>query len=268
MNVEWVGEALEKLRKKRPLIHNITNYVVMNTTANALLAIGASPVMAHAIEELEEMVGLADALVINIGTLDEHKIYSMLKAVEVAKELRKPVILDPVGAGATKLRTKTSLKLLELGSISVVRGNFGEIAALLGEHGKTRGVDSAAYDENTAKTIAKEAAREFNTVVAVTGPVDYVGDGRRVYGVANGTPMLGRVTGTGCMVTSIIGAFLAVEEPLRATIAGLVTFEIAAEKAVEEAPYPGDFHIKLYDWLYRIDGEIIKERAKVREVES
>lgn len=265
--MEWIGEALEKLREKRPLVHNITNYVVMNTTANALLAVGASPVMAHAIEELEEMVSLADALVINIGTLDEHKIYSMLKAVEVAKELKKPVVLDPVGAGATKLRTKTSLNLLELGDVSVVRGNFGEIAALLGKHGKTRGVDSAVYDKDAAKDLAKKAAEKFGTVVAVTGAVDYVSDGERTYAIENGTSMLGRVTGTGCMATAIIGAFLAVEEPLKAAIAGLTTFEIAAEKAVEESPYPGSFHMKLYDWLYRIDGALIKERAKVREVE-
>lgn len=265
--MEWIGKDLEKLREKRPLVHNITNYVVMNTTANALLAIGASPVMAHAIEELEEMITLADALVINIGTLDEHKIYSMLKAVEVAKGLKKPIILDPVGAGATKLRTKTSLMLLEVGDISVVRGNFGEMAALLGEQGKTRGVDSLMYDKEAAKDLAKDVAREFGIVAAVTGAIDYVSDGKRTYAIENGTPMLGKVTGTGCMATAIIGAFLAVEKPLKATIAGLTAFEIAAEKAFEESPYPGSFHTKLYDWLYRIDGELIKERAKVREVE-
>ncbi|USS41750.1 hydroxyethylthiazole kinase [Thermococcus aggregans] len=265
--MEWIGRALEKLREKKPLVHNITNYVVMNTTANALLAIGASPVIAHAIEELEDMIALADALVINIGTLDEHKIYSMLKAVEIAKNLKKPVILDPVGAGATKLRTKTSLMLLEVGDISVVRGNFGEMAALLGEQGKTRGVDSLTYDKEAAKDLAKAVAKEFGVIAAVTGAIDYVSDGRRTYAIENGTPMLGRVTGTGCMTTAIIGAFLAVEEPLKASVAGLTTFEIAAEKAFEESPYPGSFHVKLYDWLYRIDGEVIKERAKVREVE-
>ncbi|USG99003.1 hydroxyethylthiazole kinase [Thermococcus argininiproducens] len=265
--MRWIIEALEKVREKRPLVHNITNYVVMNTTANALLAIGASPVMAHAIEELEEMVALANTLVINIGTLDEHKIYSMMKAVKTAKDLKKPVILDPVGAGATKLRTKTSLRILEAGEISVIRGNFGEIAALLGEHGKTRGVDSAVYDEQVAKKLARDASKEFNTVVAVTGPVDYVSDGEKVYAIENGTPLLGRVTGTGCMATAIIGAFLAVEDPLKATIAGLISFEIAAEKAFEDSPYPGTFHTKLYDWLYRIDGDLIMKRAKVKEVE-
>ncbi|AIF69214.1 hydroxyethylthiazole kinase [Palaeococcus pacificus DY20341] len=266
MSEEWIVQSLEKLREKKPLVQNITNFVVMNTTANALLAIGASPVMAHAVDEIEDMLKIADALVVNIGTLDEHWIASMEKAVRIAKEMKKPIVLDPVGAGATRLRTKTSLDLLDIGT-TILRGNFGEIKALLGEHGKTRGVDSAGYDAGEAKNLALEASKEFNTVVAVTGPIDYVSDGKRVYAVENGHPMLGRVTGTGCMATSIMGAFVAVEEPLRAAVSALVAFEVAAEKAYEESPYPGSFHIKLYDWLYRIDGEIIKERAKVREVE-
>ncbi|WP_461865961.1 hydroxyethylthiazole kinase [Thermococcus sp.] len=269
MNVEWVGEALEKLRKRRPLVHNITNFVVMNTTANALLAIGASPVMAHAEEELEEMIKIADAVVINIGTLDRQWISSMEKAVKIAGELEKPIVLDPVGAGATILRTKTALKLLESGNVSILRGNFGEISALLGEHGKTRGVDSITYEGGAAKRLALRAAEEFGLVVAVTGETDYVSNGKRIYAIENGTPMLGRVTGTGCMVTAITGAFVAVdvEKPLMAAVSALVVFGIAAEKANEEAEYPGSFHVKLYDWLYRIDGELINKRAKVRKVE-
>jgi len=265
--MEWIAEALEKVRKRKPLVQNITNFVVMNTTANVLLALGASPVMAHAKDELEDMLRIADSLVVNIGTLDEHWISSMEKAVKIASEMKKPIILDPVGAGATKLRTETALKLLETGDITILRGNFGEIAALLGEHGKTRGVDSAAYEKDKAKELAFIAAKEFNTVVAVTGPVDYVSDGREVYAIYNGHEMLGRVTGTGCMVTAITGAFAAVEEPLRAAVSALVVFGIVAEKAYEEAKYPGSFHVKLYDWLYRIDGELINERAKVRKVE-
>ncbi len=265
--MEWIAKALEKVRKRKPLVQNITNFVVMNTTANVLLALGASPVMAHARDELEDMLRIADSLVVNIGTLDEHWISSMEKAVKIASELEKPTILDPVGAGATKLRTETALRLLEIGDITILRGNFGEIAALLGEHGKTRGVDSAAYEKDRAKELALIAAKEFNIVVAVTGPVDYVSDGGEVYAVYNGHEMLGRVTGTGCMVTAITGAFAAVEEPLRAAVSALVVFGIAAEKAHEEAKYPGSFHVKLYDWLYRIDGELISERAKVRKVE-
>ena len=264
--MKWIAESLDRMRRKRPLVQNITNFVVMNTTANALLAVGASPVMAHARGELEEMLGIADALVINIGTLDEHWIASMMEAVRTAKRLKKPVVLDPVGAGATRLRTETALQLLEEGEIAVLRGNFGEIAALLGEHGKTRGVDSAAYSPDEARELAIEASREFGTVVAVTGPVDYVSDGEKTYTVENGHEMLGRVTGTGCMVTAITGAFAAVEKPLRAAVSALVVFGVAAEKAYDEAPYPGTFHVKLYDWLYRIDGELVKKLARVRQV--
>lgn len=264
--MEFVGEALRKLREKRPLVHNITNYVVMNETANALLAIGASPVMAHAVGEIEEMVSIADALVINIGTLDGRWIESMELAVRAASRLGKPVVLDPVGAGATKLRTSTAMRLIELGNISVIRGNFGEISALLGEHGKTRGVDSAHFSAEDASELAEAASERFGSVVAVTGPVDFVSNGKTTYAVENGHELLGRVTGTGCMATAITGAFLAVEEPLRASISALVAFEVAAEKASEEAPYPGSFHAKLYDWLYRITPELLVERARVRRV--
>ena len=238
----------------------------MNTTANALLAIGASPVMAHAPEELEEMLRIANALVINIGTLDNGWIHSMETAIDIAKKMNKPVILDPVGAGATKYRTKTALRLLDIGNVNVLRGNFSEIQSLVGE-GNTKGVDAAYYDKGIAKEIAVTAAQRFDTTVALTGPVDYVTDGKREYGVENGTPLLAKVTGTGCMVTSIIGAFLAVDEPLRAAVSGLVTFEIAAEMAEKESPYPGTFHMKIYDWLYQIYKEIIEKNARVREIE-
>jgi len=258
--------ALKELRRRRPLVHNITNFVVMNTTANVLLAIGASPVMAHAIEELEEMINIADSVVINIGTLDESWVESMIHAVKIANEYEKPVILDPVGAGATRYRTSTALKLIEIGDIYILRGNYSEIKSLIGEKGRTRGVDSISSGED-AKDVAVKASEMFNTTAVVTGKVDYVSNGKKCYAIENGTPMLAWVTGTGCMLTSIMGAFSAVASPLDAAIASLLTFEIAAEKAEEEAPYPGSFHMKLYDWLYRIDEELIRKRKKVREIE-
>ena len=261
----WIGENLIKLREKKPLVQNITNFVVMNTTANALLAIGASPVMSHAIEELEDMLNIADSLVINMGTLDEHWVESMERAVIVAKKYSKPVILDPVGAGATRYRTRIAMKLLNAGEISILRGNFSEIRSLLGE-GTTRGVDASGYNENIAEEIVIRGAEKFNTTVAVTGKVDYVSDGTKIFMVDNGTPLLTRVTGTGCMVTSIMGAFLSVDSPARAAVSSLVVFGIAAEMAENEAPYPGSFHMKLYDWLYKIDDEIIENRKKVREI--
>ncbi|AFK22519.1 hydroxyethylthiazole kinase [Pyrococcus sp. ST04] len=213
------------------------------------------------------MIRIADSIVINIGTLDRHWIQSMFKAVELASEYKKPVVLDPVGAGATKLRTEVSLKILASDAISVLKGNFGEISALLGEHGKTRGVDSVAYEEEKAKEIAIKAAEEFSTVVAVTGKVDYVSDGTSVYAIYNGHEMLGKVTGTGCMVSAITGAFLAVETPLNASISALVVFGVAAEKAYEEAKAPGSFHVKLYDNLYTLTPEEVERLARVVKVE-
>ncbi|AEH45867.1 Hydroxyethylthiazole kinase [Thermodesulfatator indicus DSM 15286] len=262
--LENIPKTLENLRKKRPLVQNITNLVVMNVTANALLAIGASPVMAHAEEELEDMLKIADALVINIGTLDRSWIASMEKAVKIATEFGKPIVLDPVGAGATKLRTQVALKLLEAGKISVLRGNLGEIAALLGEEGKTRGVDTSEYKEETAQVIAIKATKRFNLVVAVTGATDYVSDGKELYAIKNGVSLLGKVTGTGCMATSLIGAFCAVTEPLTATVSALTVFGVAAEKAYEEALYPGSFHVRLYDWLYRLNPDLLKEKMEVK----
>ena len=261
--VEWISSLLNRVRESRPLVQNITNYVVMNTTANALLAIGASPVMAHSIDELEDMLSLADALVINIGTLDRFWIESMYKAAEIASKLDKPVILDPVGSGATRLRTEVSLKLLKEYSITVVRGNYSEMASLLGDSIRTRGVDTSTYSEEGAKKISIEVAERYGVVAAVTGPIDYVSDGDKIYWISNGHPMLGRVTGTGCIATALIGAFTAVGEPLEATASALTVFGIAAEKAFEESDGPGSFHIKLYDWLYKVDSRLIEEMARV-----
>lgn len=272
MDISWVRSSLEGVRGRRPLVHNITNFVVMNTTANALLALGASPIMAHAVEELEDLVRAADSLVVNIGTLDERWMYSMLKAVQLARELGKPVVLDPVGAGATRLRSRAALTLLENGRVSVVKGNFGEVAALLGEAGKTKGVETAAYDEEVAKDLVVRVAKRFGVVAAVTGLQDLVSDGQRTFSVKlkSGvvSNVIDRVTGLGCMVAALIGAYLAVEEPLKATVAGLATFKTAASRAFEEAPYPGSFHVKLYDWLYRMGGEDVVESVEVVEVGS
>ncbi len=274
--MEWLSRALEMVRARKPLVHNITNFVVMNTTANALLALGASPIMAHSPEEVEELVESADSLVVNIGTLDESFTYSMIKAVLRAGELGKPVILDPVGAGATRLRTRIAIHLASLGGVSVVRGNYGEISALAGELGRTRGVDTAAYDGGRARELAQTVSRNFKAVVAVTGKVDYVSNGAEAYAIHPGSPaveervekLVRRVTGLGCIVSALIGAYLAVENPLKAAIAGIATFKLAAEKAAEEAPYPGSFHVKLYDWLYRLDGNALSAFGEERVHEA
>jgi len=273
-DMSWIDNALSMVRKKRPLVLNITNFVVMNTTANALLALGASPIMSHSIEDIEDLVPVADAIVINIGTLDEYFIYSMLKAVQLAKEYGKPVVLDPVGAGATKLRTRAALMLLNSGGVKVVRGNFGEISALAGAYGRTKGVEAAVYEGDKAARLASEVASKYSVIAGVTGFVDYASDGVRVFSVElkktsqSLEDVIKKVTGLGCIVSAIIGAFLAVEEPLKACIAGLAVFKATSFYAAGESPYPGSFHVKLYDWLYKINYEDIRSVVKVGSIES
>ena len=200
---------LGRLREKKPLVHHITNFVVMNDTANVTLHIGALPVMAHAREEVAEMVEAADALVLNYGTLTPDWVESMLVAGRRANERGVPVVLDPVGAGATRLRTETGLRLLRELDVAIVRGNAGEVGALSGAGGAVRGVESVAADLDTVD-LAREAADAWDAVVAITGPRDVVSDGERVLTVDNGHEWLATRTGTGCSVTAVTAAFAAV----------------------------------------------------------
>src|SRR5688500_15589887 len=191
------GETLRELRAERPLIHQITNYVVMNETANATLALGALPVMAHAVEEVEEMVGLARALVLNIGTLSPPWVEAMLAAGKAANARGIPVVLDPVGAGATRYRTETAKRLLDELDVTVLRGNAGEVATLVGVKAEVRGVESIGTAGDPAE-LAREAARSLGVIASVTGAIDHVSDGERVLAVANGHDLLATVSGTGC----------------------------------------------------------------------
>jgi hydroxyethylthiazole kinase len=258
------GATLALLREKRPLIHQITNYVVMNETANATLALGALPVMAHAREEVEEMVGLASALVLNIGTLSPHWIEAMVLAGRAANERGVPIVLDPVGAGATRYRTDTAKRLLDELEIAVVRGNAGEVATLVGVEAEVRGVESIG-DAGDPAELALAAAATLGVVAAVTGPVDHVSGGEQVIGVANGHELLGTVSGTGCMATAITGCFLAVkpDAPLEAAVEALVAFGVAGEDAASDARGPGTFHAGLYDALAGLDPDTLDRRAKV-----
>lgn len=261
--IEAACGSLDRIKGSRPLIHNITNYVVMNFTANALLALGASPVMAHAMEEMEEMVGLASALVINIGTLSVQWVESMLAAGRKAGELSIPVVLDPVGAGATRFRTESARKLLESVPVSVLRGNASEVLALAGFRGTTRGVDSVDAAE-AARTGAWDLAKKYGITVAVTGVEDFVTDGSRSAVIANGHSMMGRVTGTGCAASAITGAFCAVEkDAFIASACALVTFGIAGEVAGGSNPGPGSFQVLLLDALDRVDASMIGRSAAV-----
>ncbi len=260
------ADNLKRVRGKKPLVHNITNYVVMNYTANALLACGASPVMAHAVEEVEEMVALAGALVLNIGTLSLPWIEAMLKAGKRANALKVPVILDPVGSGATKLRTDSAKRIIEEVSIRVIRGNASEILSLAGggAGSSTKGVDSVHTVDQAAET-AMSMAKELKTTLAITGAVDLITDGKRVCRVLNGHEMMGCITGTGCTATAIIGAFLTVDpDPLQAATCGLSYFGLAGERAAANSPGPGSFQAALLDALYFINEKDLKTGAKIQ----
>ena len=261
------GATLGRIRAGKPLVHQITNYVVMNETANATLALGALPVMAHAVEEVEEMVGLAGALVLNIGTLSSHWIEAMKLAGRAANERGTPVVLDPVGAGATRYRTDTARSLLSELDVAVLRGNAGEVATLVGVEAEVRGVESIAAGGAPAE-LARQAADTLGLVASVTGPVDHVSDGERVLAISNGHELLAAVSGTGCMSTAITGAFLAAkpEQPLEAAAEALVAFGVAGEDAAVGASGPGTFHAGLYDALAGLDPDTLDERARVIEL--
>jgi len=258
------GTTLRALRERKPLVHQITNYVVMNETANATLALGALPVMAHAREEVEEMVALAGALVLNIGTLSPRWVEAMIAAGKAANAASIPVVLDPVGAGATRYRTETAKRILAEVDVTVLRGNQGEVATLVGVAAEVRGVESISAGDDPAR-LARTAARSLGLVASVTGPIDQVSDGDRVLAVANGHELLASVTGTGCMSSAITGCFLAVkrDEPLEAAAEALSAFGVAGEDAAREAKGPGSFHVGLYDALAALDPETLDGRARI-----
>jgi len=261
---EKAAENLVALREKKPLIHNITNYVVMNYTANALLSMGASPVMAHAQNEVEDMVAFAGALVLNIGTLTDDWISSMIKAGKKASQLDTPIVLDPVGSGATPLRTNSAKNIISQTKLSVIRGNASEILSLRDENSKTKGVDST-HSVGEAAEAARNLADELRTTLAITGPVDLVTDGTRIFRVSNGHPLMGYVTGTGCTATATIGAFLAVDrDPLSATATALAFFGLAGEIAAQRASAPGTFMIQMIDALYTITPEKLRQGCKIQ----
>ncbi|MHB0972182.1 MAG: hydroxyethylthiazole kinase [Thermoanaerobaculia bacterium] len=257
------AEALARIRETRPLVHNMTNFVVMNDTANATLHIGASPVMAHAIEEVAEMVGIAGALVLNIGTLTSDWIDSMLVAGHRANELGVPIVLDPVGAGATTMRTRMTNRILDELRIAIVRGNAGEIGTIAGAGGTVKGVDSAGGPDDPI-TVARNLARERKTVIAITAKRDIVSDGTRVFGVDNGHEWLPTLTGTGCMATAVTGAFAAVEkDALVASVGALVAYGVAAERAAAEARGPASFKVAFLDMLYNLTPDHVAAGARI-----
>lgn len=259
-----VWQDIERIRQQSPLVHNITNYVVMNSTANALLALGAAPVMAHAPEEIEEIVAIASAVVINIGTLSAPWITAMAQAMAAARQRHLPVILDPVGAGASRLRTQTCLDLIRQTPPTIIRGNASEIRALRVSSATTRGVDSRDRAE-----AALEAGRELNlasgATVSISGPLDLIVRGSEVIEVANGHPLMPRVTGLGCAASALTGAFAAVNsDPLLAAAHAMAVMGLCGELAAEESRGPGSFHVAFLDALYRLDEDVVRERLRLQ----
>jgi hydroxyethylthiazole kinase len=261
---ETIADLLERVRSRRPLLHHLTNVVTVNDVANATLAIGALPVMAYALEEVTAMVEAADALVLNLGTPTKERLEAMVAAGRRANERGIPIVLDPVGVGATPFRTDAARRLLTELQVAIVRGNAGEIGALAGMGGQMRGVEAI---EGVADPVATATAlaRAQGTVVALTGARDIIADGQRVVAVDNGHPLLKAITGAGCMATAVVAAFAVVEaDRLRAAVGGLVCFGLAAELAAAEARGPGSFKVALFDALHSLSAEEVRTGARIQ----
>lgn len=272
-----LGSCIENVRKKTPLVHNITNYVTVNDCANALLAIGASPIMSDEPDDVSDITAICNALVVNIGTLNRSSIAGMHVAAARAGELAHPIVLDPVGAGASALRTATAAELLDAYPVTVVRGNMSEVKALAGQAAATRGVDVCPDDAVTDANLADGAAfaRSFaarsGCVVAITGAIDIVADAERAFAVRNGSPLQGRITGAGCMLTCLVGAFAAANQndPLVAALAAVATMGVAgglAEQRLGEYEGNASYRTHLIDMLYFLDGAHLAELATVEQV--
>ncbi|MBC6137164.1 hydroxyethylthiazole kinase [Listeria innocua] len=259
--------TLEKVREKGPLVHNITNIVVANDSANGLLAIGASPIMASAKKEMDELAKMADVLVINIGTLDGELVTAMKIAGRAANIAGTPVVLDPVGVGATSYRRKVVQELLAEIQFAAIRGNAGELAAIAGEAWEAKGVDAGVGSADVL-TIAEKVANEWNTVVIISGEVDVISDGTRFAKVANGSELLPRITGSGCLLSAVCGSFIAVQEDVfRASVEACASYAVASEYAeIElESKLPGSFRPLFLDALASWSVEKTRAKAKIQE---
>jgi len=254
---------LEKVRTQKPVVHHLTNWVTIYDCANIVKVLGASPVMAHAKEEVAQMAGIASALVLNIGTLTVDFVEAMKLAAQTANKKGIPVVLDVCGAGATDLRDQKCLELLDGVRIDIIKGNISEIARVSGENVRTKGVDAAEVEKDMIQ-VAKHLAAKRKCTVVVTGQEDIIADAKKVYIVKNGHPMMSHIVGTGCMAASVIGTFAAVEKDLAlAATCGLVCFEIAAECAAKNSTGPGAFKEKIFDCAYHLDKDTIDKMQKV-----
>jgi len=256
-------QDLEKIRAAAPLIHNITNYVVMNFTANVLLAVGASPVMAHAPEEVAEMTSIAQALVLNLGTLSVPWIASMVKAGRTAVRTGIPIVLDPVGSGATQFRTRTAQQLIQQAPPSIIRGNASEIRSLVLDEKGTKGVDSRHTPEETVGA-ARALSERGACVVSVSGAVDLIIEKEVTIKIMNGDPIMPRITGMGCVASEITAAFAGVNPSrLHAAANAMALMGIAGEIAAERSAGPASFQLAFIDAIYNLSKSDIETRLRM-----
>jgi hydroxyethylthiazole kinase len=257
------SEIFERVKKEKPLVHHITNWVTIYDCANMVRAFGALPVMAHAKEESGDMASIASALVLNIGTLTPELVDSMILAGKSANKKGIPVVLDAVGVGATKLRDDKAFLLLNEIKIGIIKGNSSEIAKLAGENVTTKGVEATKVESNLIE-VAKKLAKERKATVVITGKEDIISNGNQTYLVKNGHAMMGSIVGTGCMAASVIAAFAAVEKDYAfAAAAGLSCYEIAGELAAKSSKGPGSFKENFYDEAYNLTKEKIDKMGKI-----
>jgi hydroxyethylthiazole kinase len=265
---QYTSQLLEKIKTTSPLIHNITNFVVMNSSANILLGIGASPVMAHCIGEVEEMTSIANALVLNIGTLQDDWVESMICAAKAANAKGIPVILDPVGSGATSLRTQAVKKIMNEAEISVLRGNASEIFSLASADVRTRGVDSSLSVTAEIIDAAQKLATDMDCIIAMSGAEDIITDGKQIFQVSNGQPLMTKVTGIGCGLSAVTCAFCAVADGnlLAATAAAFGFYGLCGDLAIKISEKPGSFFVAFIDTLYSMNPKNINEMLRIKSL--
>ena len=267
--MEWnPSQHMEAVRSKRPLVHHITNYVTVNDCANICLCAGGSPVMTDAIEDVSQMVALANAVVLNIGTLNSRTVESMLVAGKAANSAGIPVILDPVGIGATDYRTSVAMMILKKVKVSVIKGNMGEMGVLSGQGGDVRGVDSAGTSADPS-AVVRDIAKRWDCVAAASDKVDFVSDGERVYRLSNGDDMLGTVSGTGCMLSSVIGCYTgALGASAESVVSAITAFNVAGETAAAKCDGPGSFKVSLMDSMHSLSGDALDSKARIERLRS
>lgn len=270
---KMLGNCVEQVRKTVPLVHNITNYVTVNDVANVLLACGGSPIMSDEVKDVEDITSICGGLNINIGTLNERTIAGMFAAGRKANELGHVVLLDPVGAGASALRTKTAMELMKEIRFDVIRGNISEIKTLVQGSGSTKGVDADIADAVTEETLdgavafVKEFAKTSGSIIAVTGAIDLVSDGERCFVIRNGRPEMGRITGTGCQLSGMMTAFVTAnpKQKLEAAAAAVCTMGLAGEigfSRMQAGDGNATYRSRIIDAIYNMDGETLEKGAR------